>query len=116
MTVSEIRVLASVEVDEIDQRLANRDPSIDVGRLIPQLITTIRARDSQLTGQSGTVVRAERELGELQSRFDELQVEMTRERAVIEAVRLYRASVEPSLRALEMVLRDFDAGKMVLGG
>jgi hypothetical protein len=116
MAVDQIRVLASVEVDEIDQRLANRDPSIDVGRLIPQLIATIKARDSQISGQIGTVVRSERELIELQSRFDDLQLEMTRERAVIEAARLYRASVDPASRAFEAVLRDFDAGKLVLGG
>jgi hypothetical protein len=116
VAVSEVRVLASVEVDEIEQRLANRDPSIDVGRLLPQLIATIKARDAQISAQQSGVVRAERELAELQSRFDDLQIEMTRERAVIDAARLFRASLDPTSRAFENVLRAFDAGDIVFGG
>lgn len=116
MPVSEVRVLAPVEVEEFANRLANRDPSVDVGRLLPQLIATIKARDAQISGQSGTVVRAERELAELQERFDNLQIEMTRERAVIDAARLYRASLDPAARSFDATLRDFDAGKLVIGG
>ena len=48
----ELNVLAPIEIDELEQRLNSRDPSIDVGRLIPQLIASVRARDQVINVQS----------------------------------------------------------------
>jgi hypothetical protein len=115
MAVAEARILAPVEVAEIESRLQNRDPQLDLHRAFPNLILTLRARDAEIRGQVDSVVKAQQELRETTERYEALQLEMTRERAVIEAARRMLASVGTAGASFAGVVADFDSGKTVLG-
>jgi hypothetical protein len=106
--------LAPVEVAEIESRLQNRDPQLDLHRAFPNLIATLRARDAEIRGQLDRVVFAERELRETLERFEGLQIEVTRERAVIESTRRLLAAMVAAAAASEDVLRQYDAGAEVI--
>ena len=115
MAVAEARILAPVEVAEIESRLQNRDPQLDLHRAFPHLIATLRARDAEIRGQVDSVVKAQQELRETTERYEALQLQMTRERAVLEASRRLLASVATAGASFAGVVADFDSGKTVLG-
>lgn len=115
MAVAEARILAPIEVAEIESRLQARDPQLDLHRAFPNLIATLRARDDEIRGQLDRVVFAERELSQTTERYEALQLEMTRERAVLAAARRMLSGVATAGASFSGVLQDFDAGKAVLG-
>ena len=114
MAVAEARILAPVEVAEIESRLQARDPQLDLHRAFPNLLMTLRAREAEIRGQFDRVSFAEREMRETTERFTALQTEVSRMRAVIVATRRLLAAVVSGAASCEDVLRQYDGGAEVI--
>lgn len=105
-----------LEIADTLRRLSERDPSLDLHRIVPALIATLQAKDAAIRTQTEKAAFAEREMREANERAEAVQIEITRERAVIAAARRLLDAIMEATDAMANVLADFDAELTVIRG
>lgn len=103
-------------IADIERRLGDRDPTLNLHHVVPELIATGRDLSRQLAGAQSDLNASRAQIVDRDQRLERAQFEITRLEAVVSILR-ERMQVDLASHALAQAsLEAFDKGAVVIPG
>lgn len=107
-------LMSDSEVAEVQRRLVERDPELDLPRAVPRLIATLHERQAEAQRAKEAMLLAQAEVAEVTRRLEAIGVGVTRRDAVIKAARRSAAGVAAAMADAQRVYAAYDRGDVVI--
>ena len=107
-------LMSDAEVAEVQRRLIERDPQLDLPRAVPRLIATLHEREAEAQTARTDLMRARAEVADTERRMERLNVEIERRGAVLAAYRRAGVAISGALLEADRVVASYERGDIVI--
>lgn len=107
-------LISAAEVAEVQRRLVERDPTLDLPRVTPRIIAALYDREAEVQTSRSELAAARAEIAEITRRYEAVYVEISRRDAVVDAARRLLGELAEAAMPLEDVLSQYDRGNVVI--